>query len=182
MEEEIKERIAVGNKAFFANKKIFQGKFISKNAKLKLYFSVIRAVVTYACETWILKETITNILMVFERKVLRKIFGPTYENGSWRIKTNQELDKLIKHKNIINFARVQRLGWYGHIERMQETRMVKAIPAWKPISKRPMGRPKIRWEDDVKKDIQRLKVPNWKTLVQDRRRLKEVVGKAKTLH
>jgi len=86
------------------------------------------------------------------------------------------------NKNIINFARVQRLGWYGHIERMQETRMVNAIHAWKPISKRPMGRSKIRWEDDVKKDIQRLKVPNWKTLVQDRRRWKEVVGKAKALH
>jgi hypothetical protein len=36
------------------------------------------------------------VLIVFERKVLRKIFGPTYENGSWRIKTNQELDKIIK--------------------------------------------------------------------------------------
>jgi len=76
------------------------------------------------------------------------------------------LDKLIKQENIINFARAQRLGWYGHIERMRDTRMVKAIHAWKPISKRPMGRPKIRWEDDVKKDTQRLKVPNWKTLVQ----------------
>jgi len=64
----------------------------------------------------------------------------------------------------------------------KETRMVKAVHAWKPISKRPMGRLKICWEDDVKKDIQRLKVPNWKTLVQDRRRWKEVVGKAKTLH
>jgi len=51
---------------------------------------------------------------------------------------------------------------------MQETRMVKAIHAWKLISKRPLGRPKIRWEDYVKKDIQMLKVPNWKTLVQDR--------------
>ena len=182
MEEEIKERIVLGNKAFYANKKIFQSKLISKNAKLKLYFSVIRPVVTYTCETWILKETIINRLMVFERKILRKIFGQTYENGSWRIKTNQELDKLIKHKNIINFARVQRLGWYGHIERMQETRMVRAIRAWKRISKRPMGRPKIRWEDGFKKDIQRLKVPNWKTLVQDRRIWKEVVGKAKTLH
>ena len=50
IEEEIKERIAVGNKTFFANK-IFQSKLISKNAKLKLYFSVIRSVVTYACET-----------------------------------------------------------------------------------------------------------------------------------
>ena len=174
IEEEIKERIALGNKAFFANKKIFQSKLISKNAKLKLYFSVIRPVVTYACETWILKETITNRLMVFERKILRKIFGPTYENRSWRIKTNEELDKLIKHENIINFARVQRLGWYGRIERMQDTRMVKAIHAWKPISKRPMGRPKIHWEDDVKKDIQKLKVPNWKTLVQKRGRWKWV--------
>ena len=113
----------------------------------------------------------------------RKIFGPTYENGSWRIKTNQELDKIIKHKNIINFARAQMLGWNGHIERMQETRLVKAIHSWKSISKRPTGRPKIRWEDDdVKKDIQKLKVPNWKTFVQDRRRWKEVVEKAKTLH
>jgi len=92
------------------------------------------------------------------------------------------LDKLIKHTNIINFAREQILGWYGHIERMQETRTVKAIYSWKTISKRPKGRPKIRWENDVKKDIQRLKVPNWKSLVQDRRRWKEVVGKAKTLH
>jgi len=68
---------------------------------------------------------------------LRKIFGPTYENGSWRIKTNQELDKIIKHKNIINFARAQRLGCYGHIERKEVIRMVKGIHSWKPISKRP---------------------------------------------
>jgi len=115
-------------------------------------------------------------------ETLRKIFDTTYKNGSWRIETNQEMDKLIKHKNIINFAKAQRLGWYGHIERMQETRMVKAIHSWKPISKRPSGRSKICREDDVKKYVQRLKVPNWKTFVQDRRRWKEVVGKAKILH
>jgi len=136
-------------------------------------------VVIFVCETWILKETIISRIMVFERNILRKIFGPTYENGSWRIKTNQELDKLIQHKNVINFTRW--LGWYGHIERIQETRMVKTVYFWKPISKRPTGRPKMRWEDDVKIDIQRSKVSNWKTLVQDRRRLEEVVEKAKTL-
>jgi hypothetical protein len=150
--------------------------------KLKLYCSVIRPVVTNACETWTLKETIINKLMVFGRKVSRKIFGPTNENGIWRIKTNQELDKIIKHKNIINFIRAQRLGWLGHIERMQETRMVKAIHSWKPISRRPLGKRNIRWEDDVRNDIQTLKVPYWKTLVQDRRRWKELVEKAKTLH
>ena len=60
MEEEIKERIALGNRAYFANKKVFQSKLISKRAKLKLYHSVIRPIVTYSCETWILKETIIN--------------------------------------------------------------------------------------------------------------------------
>jgi hypothetical protein len=65
---------------------------------------------------------------------------------------------------------------------MQETRMVKTIYPWKPISRRPIWRPKIRWEDDVRKNIQKLKVPNWKTLVQDWRRWKELVEKVKTLH
>jgi len=55
-------------------------------AKLKLYSSVIRPTVTYSCETWILKELRINKLLVFERKILRKIFGPNNENGIWRIK------------------------------------------------------------------------------------------------
>jgi hypothetical protein len=160
---------------------MFQSKLISKMAKLNLYCSVIRPVVTYTCETWILTETITNRLMVFERKILRKIIGPTNENGIRRVRTNQELDKIIKHKNIINFIRAQRLRWIGHIERMQETRMVKIMHSWKPISRRPIGRPKMRWEDDVRRYTQKLKVPNWKILVQDRR-WKELVEKAKTLH
>ena len=65
---------------------------------------------------------------------------------------------------------------------MQEPRMVKAIYSWKPISRRPTGRPKTRWEDDVTKDIQKSQVPNWKTLAQDGRRWKELAEKAKTLH
>jgi hypothetical protein len=68
----------------------------------------------------------------------------------------------------------------GHIERMQDTRMVRATHTWKLISKRSMWRPKICLEDEVKKDIQRLKVPHWKN--QDRGRWKEVVGKARTVH
>jgi hypothetical protein len=62
---------------------------------------------------------------------------------------------------------------------MPETRMVKAIHSWKPISNRPTERPKTPWEDDVKKDIQKLKMPNWRTLVQDRRRWKELVRRPK---
>jgi hypothetical protein len=87
---------------------------------------------------------------------------------------------MIKHENTINFIRAQKLGWVGHIKRMAETRIVKEIHSWKPISKRPTGRPKTRWEDDVKKDILKLKVSNWRTIVQDRRRWKELIAKAKT--
>jgi hypothetical protein len=65
---------------------------------------------------------------------------------------------------------------------MQETRMVKAIYSWRPVPRRPFRRPKFCWEGDVRKYIQKLKVPNWKTLFQDRRRWKELVEKAKTLH
>jgi hypothetical protein len=64
--------------------------------------------------------------MVFERKVLRKIFGPTKERDcTWRIKTNDELDKLIRHKKTINYIKAQRLSWFGHLHRMPEERVVK---------------------------------------------------------
>jgi hypothetical protein len=125
MEENIKEKIALGNRVYFANKQMFHSRLIPKRAKLKLYHSVIRPIVTYSCEAWILKETIINKLLVFERNILRKIFGLNNENGIWRIKTNQVLDEIIKHKNIINSIRTQRLSWLGHIERMQGTRMLK---------------------------------------------------------
>ena len=63
---------------------------------------------------------------VFERKVLRKIFGPRKErDGTWRIKTNDELDELIRHKNIINHMKAQRISWFGHLHRITEERMVK---------------------------------------------------------
>jgi hypothetical protein len=64
--------------------------------------------------------------MVFERKVLKRIFRPTKEiEGTWRIKTNDKLDELIRHKNIINHIKAQRLSWFGHLHGMPEERMVK---------------------------------------------------------
>jgi len=71
-------------------------------------------------------NSVFKVLMVFERKVLRRIFGPTKErDGSWRIKTNEELDELIRHKNIINHIKAQRLSWFGHLHQMPIERMLK---------------------------------------------------------
>ena len=66
------------------------------------------------------------------RKVLRRIVGPTTErDGTWRIKTNDELDELIRHKNIINHTKARRLSWFGHLHRVPEERMVKKVYKWK---------------------------------------------------
>ena len=89
--------------------------------------TVIRPIVTYASETWVLKENIIQKLLVFQRKILIGIFGPTKENQIWRIKNKEELDKLIKQENIVNCIKVQRLSWFGHVQRMHETRVAKKI-------------------------------------------------------
>ena len=80
----------------------------------------------------VLNEGVIQKLSVFEREISREIFGPTEEdNGIWRIKTNKELDELIKHRNIINYVKAQRLSWFGHINRMPETSVVKGLYKWK---------------------------------------------------
>jgi hypothetical protein len=92
-EEEIKERIVTGNRAFCVHKKLFTSKLISRNVKLQLYRTLIRPTVTYARETWVLKEHLINKLMIFERKIMRAISGPTRsDDGTWRIKTSQEIN------------------------------------------------------------------------------------------
>ena len=107
LEEEIRGRIVEGNKTFYANRNLFKSNLVSRKSKLKLYWSIITPTVIYGCEAWVLKESIIRGLLVFERKILRKIFGPTEENnGNWRIKTNKELDELIKYRNIINCVKV----------------------------------------------------------------------------
>jgi hypothetical protein len=80
--------------------------------------------------------------LVCERKILRRIFGPTKEgNGTWRIKTNDELNKLIGNTTIINYIKSQMLGWLGHARRMPDERMVKKAYEWKPMAIRSSGRP-----------------------------------------
>jgi len=87
---------------------------------------------------------------------------------SWLIVLLVEKLKLIKHKNIINYVKVQRLSWFSDVQRMPDTRTVKKIFNWKPQTKRSQERPKYRWEDNVKKDICQMKIENWTACFQDR--------------
>ena len=100
---------------------------------------------------------------------MRKIFGRRRsEDGYWRIKNNQEINYILKGQSIIGFIKKQRLNWLGYVESMAEDNNVQKIKRWKPMSKRPIGRPKTRWEDDVLEGIRSMNVRNWKKVPQDR--------------
>jgi hypothetical protein len=88
----------------------------------------------------------------------------------------------MKGQNIIGFIKMQRLSWSGHVERIADDNNVKKIKRWKPMSKRPTGRPKTRWEDDVFEDIRSMKVFDWKNVAQNRDRCKKVVEQTRTLY
>jgi hypothetical protein len=74
----VKERIQAGNKAYFANNKLFKNKLISRSTKMQIYRTIVRS------ETWTLPTAEANALRIFKRKILRKIYGPVMENGIWR--------------------------------------------------------------------------------------------------
>ena len=107
---------------------------------------------------------------------MRKIYDPTRtEDGYWRIKINQEINDILKGQDISGFIKKQRLNWLGHVERMAEDNTLQRIKKWKPMSKRPIGRPKTCWEGDVLEDIKNMNVCNWKKLAQNKDSWKKVV-------
>ena len=143
-----------------------------------MYQTLVRPVVTYGCETCVLKENIKTKSRLFERKALRRIYGPT--NVSDGTKSNEELNRLIGNKNIINYIKAQRLAWFGHVHRMPDNSMVNRVYEWSPALTRSLGKPKSRWEDDVNSDITNMKITNWRDCIRNRPKWKEFVEKAKT--
>ena len=119
---------------------------VIRNSKLKIYKSLIRPVVTYECEAWTLTNRDETHLRIFERRILRKIFGPVQnEDGSWRIRMNYELNELTGNAYIVRFIKCRRIAWLGHVMRMADKRTPNRILQWKPIGTRTRGRPRKRW-------------------------------------
>jgi hypothetical protein len=109
-------------------------------------------------------------LRVFENRVLRRIFGPKKEVvGSWRKLHNDELHSLYSSPNIVSVIKARMLRWAGHIARMGEGIAVYRVLVGRPEGKRPLGRPRLRWEDNIKLDMRKIVIDgaNWIQLVQD---------------
>ena len=118
-------------------------------------------------------------LPVFERRILRKIYGPTQDtDGTWRRKTNEELETLIKKQNTVRVIKSQRLRWAAHVIRMDKTRTIKKLNEWVPSLTRPVGKPRLRWLDQVEEDLRKMKVRNWREKCNDRGWWNKIVEQA----
>jgi hypothetical protein len=150
-------------------------------SKIKLYKALIRPVVVYGSECWTLTKNIKQNLLVFERRILRRIFGPTQKaDREWRLKTNEELENAIRYGNIVRHIKNKRLSWLEHVERISNDRVAKNIHKWKSYATRPKGKPRLRWKDDARNDLRKLGVKNWKQRAQERKQWKEIMEQAKT--
>jgi hypothetical protein len=110
-------------------------------------------------------------LRVFEKTVLRRIFGPKRENDrSWRKMHNDELHSLYSSPNIVRVIKSRRMRWAGHVVRMGNGRGAYRVLVGRPECKRPLGGPRRRWEDNIKMDLREIGIDgaNWIHLAQDR--------------
>jgi hypothetical protein len=107
-------------------------------------------------------------LLIFERKIFRRIYGLKYEDGEWKIRTNRELEVLNKGETIVKWIKGQRISWLNHLERMEENRMPKKIFTQELEGTRRRGRPRKGWREEVERDLQVLGVRRWRELVVDR--------------
>ena len=94
---------------------------------LQLYKTLIRPVVSYGAGAWTLAKKEEEALLIFERKIFRRIYGPKYENGEWKSRTNRELEEMRKGEKYTKWIKGQRISWLGHLERIEEDRMPKKI-------------------------------------------------------
>jgi hypothetical protein len=143
----LQERMKNANKTYFMLQKFFKNKNISKKLKLRLKNIIIDKVLTYASETWTLTKRDRKQLNVFERKVYRRILGPVYDNEkeNWRILTNKEIYARVKILTIIETIRLNRLLWFGHVQRMEENRIPKRVLYMNLGTRRLRGRPRNSW-------------------------------------
>jgi hypothetical protein len=168
VEADIKGKIAAGNRCYRSFGKILGTRYISKNTKIRIYKTIIRPIVLYGSETWAITGKMASSLVTWERKILRKIYGPKCEQGVWRIRTNLELQNVYRSPDIVTEIKVRRLKWLGHIIRMDGARMAKKVFVSSPEGRRDIGRPKLRWLDDVEDDIKAVGIRRWRIKEQDR--------------
>jgi hypothetical protein len=145
---------------------------LSKNLKIKIYRTTILPVVLHGCENWLLTLREERSLRLFENRVLRRIFVPKRDGvtGEWRMLHNKELNDLYSLPIIMRVVKLRRMRWVVCVARMGEERGVNRVLVGKLEGKKPLGRPRRRWENNIRMDLQELEGgrEDWMELAQDR--------------
>jgi hypothetical protein len=138
--------------------RILTSRLLSRNVKIKIHKTIILPLVLHGCETWSLTLREEHRLRVFESRVRRRIFEPKRDEvtGGWRKLHNEELHGLYSSPCIIRVIKARRMRWAGHVARMGEVRGAYNILVGKPEWRRPLGRPRRRWEDNIKMDLREM--------------------------
>jgi hypothetical protein len=154
MNEEIKSRLNSGNACYHSAQSL-SSLLLSRNVKVKIYKTTV---VLYGCETWSVTLREEHRLRVFEDRVLRRIFRPKRDEvtGEWRKLYNEELHIFYSSPDIIRHIKSRRMMWTGHVARMGEGRNVYRVLVGRPEGKRPLGRPRRRWEDGIRMDLREI--------------------------
>jgi hypothetical protein len=129
---------------------------------IEIYRTVILSFVLYGREAWSLTLREEHRLRVFENRVLTRIFGPKGDEatGEWRRLHNQELYALYS-PNIIRMIKSRRMRWSGYVARMGDRRGACRVLVGRPEGRRPLGRYKRRWEDNIDMDLQEVGSGAW---------------------
>jgi len=172
--EVIKSRLRSGNACYHSVQNLLSSRLLSKNLKIKICRTIVLPIVLYGCKTWSLTLREERKLRVFENMVSRRIFGPRRDKvtGEWRRLHNEELNDLYTSPSIVRVIKSRRMRWAGHMTRMGEERGVYRVLVGKPEGKRPLGRPRRRWVDNIRMDFQEVGCGHvdWIGLARDRDR------------
>ena len=152
---------------------------LSKYLKFKVKRNTILPVVLCGCETWSLTLREERRMRVFENRVLR-MFGSKRDEvtGEWRKLHDEELNDLYSSPSIVGVIKSRRMRWARHVACVGERRGVYRVLVGKPERKRPLWRPRRRWKDNIKMDLQEVGCggTNWIELAQDRDRWQALVN------
>jgi len=138
IQEEIKSRLNSGNACYHSMQNLLSSSLLSNNIKIKIYRTIILPVVFYGCETWSLTLGEERSLRVFENRVLRRIFGPEWDEVTveWGKLHKEELSDLYSSPNIFRVIKSKRMRWEGHVARIGERRGAYRVLVGKPEGKR----------------------------------------------
>jgi hypothetical protein len=118
---------------------------------------------------------------VFERKILRRIYGPIKDTDQWRCRFNKELYDLFKEPSLSVLIRIARLRWAGHVARMDENCMPRRLLCVQPEKLRKVGRPRARRRDEMGKDASMLRLRSWWATAMNGEEWRKLLSEAKTL-